>query len=205
MSAMVVALSLLAAPALARAQIAPAPVGERPAPPVAWVFELGGDFGTTALYTVVFADGSKGTGRANTGAFLSAGISILPLADARLRTRATFGVKATGVKAENGNVDYYAFPLEVVETLDVQPFRLAAGLYALLGPEVKGTGVASNITTRFDNTAGFTARAEWVWNRQFGIGVRFVWNQLSPHGQTLNAPAFGFVLSANGWVGDTRD
>ncbi len=179
-------------------ETAPVPAAPAAPKPLAWVVELGGDFGTNELYRVTYTDGSKQVIGANTGLFLTAGVTALPLADGRLRTRAAIGIKYTGQEASNGSIDYYAFPLEVLETLDVKPVRLGAGLYIPLGQRLKGSGAASNISATFDTTVGYTVRAEWLFGQGVGFGVRYLWTKTSISGNSVDAPAFGFILSANG-------
>jgi hypothetical protein len=192
-------LTLAAVPATAQTA-APSPTPSA----LTWVFELGGDHGFNDLYTLYVQGDSPWNVGANTGLFLSGGITALPLWENRLRTRAMIGVKYTGQSFSNAHVDYYAFPLEMLETLELQPIRFGAGLYALLGPKLSGSGVASNITTSFNSTVGLEARAEWVFNRRLGVGLRYVWNQLSAGGsQSLGAPALGIVLSFNGAIEDS--
>jgi hypothetical protein len=179
--------------------VAPPPQvpSRRPPQAVGFLLELGGDHGTNELYRLVFSNETMSVG-ANTGLFLQAGAAFLPFAEGRARTHATIGIKWTGQEASNGSVDYAAFPLEVIETVDVAPIRLGGGLYALLSPTLKGKGVARPITTTFRNSLGYTLRAEYRWN-VVGLGLRYVWNRLQARGGgSLEAPAFGFVLAIGG-------
>ncbi len=175
-------------------------------PSVTWVFEIAGEHGLNDLYTLSYTQNgstqtSKWTIQANTGLGISGGVSVLPLAQGRLRTRATAGFKFTAQSFSNAEVVYYAFPLEVIETFEQGPIRLGAGMYALLGPTLSGSGTASGLSTSFDSTLGLTARAEWVFNRRVGIGLRYIWNRLSVGTQSVGAPAIGAVVSLNGDVG----
>jgi hypothetical protein len=198
---------LAAAPALAQLPSSPLapPAFQEPAAmnapaPVQWVIDLGGDFGSTQITPdVVFDNGDVRSIKGNQGAFLSAGASFLPFQDGRLRTRATVGVKYNTINASNGSLSFYAFPLEILETLDIRPIRLGVGLYALLGPSVTGSGFAAGADTSFDSTAGLALRAEFIIpNTEVGIGARYVWNKLTAGNSSYDAPAFGFVLSYGG-------
>jgi len=110
------------------------------------------------------------------------------------------GFKFTAQSFSNGDVTYYAFPVEIIETLELGSIRLGGGLYALLGSTLTGDGAASSYTGHFDSTAGFTIRAEWVFNRRIGVGLRYVWNHLSGGASSMSAPAIGAVMSFNGSV-----
>jgi hypothetical protein len=202
---------LAAAPALAQ-QLPTSPIGAPPqldpqtAPgspsPVQWVIDLGGDFGSNKLVTVSFSNGDTKSLSANQGGFIAGGASFLPLSDGMLRTRVTLGVKYAAVTASNGSISFYAFPLEILETVDLRPFRLGAGLYALLAPKLSGSGFASGGDQSFDSSAGLSLRAEFIIpHTELGIGARYVWNKLSANGASMDAPAFGFVLS---WGGASR-
>jgi hypothetical protein len=184
----------LAAPGAARADDG----GAASAPALTWVLELGGDRGLNELYTLEYADGSSMEIPANTGLFLAAGVAFLPLYEGRLRTHLTLGVKYTGQEAVNGTVDYYAFPVEAIETLSLGPVRLGAGLHAVLGPTVKASGVVAGMSTEMESALGFTARAEWMFGGRFGVGLHYVFNRLTAGGGSIDAPAFGLVLSATG-------
>lgn len=190
-----------AAPPPAPPAVAPAPAkGPPPRSPrfITWVIEVGGDHGTKDLYTLVFTNETMKVG-ANTGLFAQFGASFLPLADGRFRTQATIGVKWTGQEASNGSVDYAAWPLEVIETVEIPPLRLGAGLYALLSPTLKGKGFFEPLTTTFEDSYGWTVRGEYRWFGFVGIGLRYVSNRLvAKGGGSIPAPAFGFVLTLNG-------
>jgi len=184
-------------PFAAPAEAAPVPAGQ-PAP-VQWVVELGGDFGSNKLYSRALTDGSTRSLNGNQGGFLAAGASFLPFQDGRLRTHATLGVKYAAMAASNGSISFYALPLEILETLDVRPVRLGAGIYALLAPNLSGTGAGSDATRNVDSNIGFAVRAELVVpHTEIGVGARYVWNKLSVGSGAKDAPAFGFVLSYGG-------
>ncbi len=206
----VAAAVLAAAPALA--QLPASPIGAPPildplavpgAPsPVQWVMDLGGDFGTSKLVTVTFDTGDTKSLTANQGGFLAAGASFLPFQDGMLRTRATLGVKYSTISAANGSISFYAFPLEILETVDLRPVRFGAGVYALLAPKLSGSGFASGGDLSFDSNVGLSLRAEFIIPRtELGIGARYIWNRLSANGSSMNAPAFGGFLS---WGGASR-
>lgn len=195
----------------------PAPVPAAPAPPaaplsttspspLAWVLEITAERGFNDLYTLPYTESGSSqvktwTIQANTGLGLAGGATFLPLADGRLRTRATVGFKFTAQSFANGEVRYYAFPLELIETAELGRVRLGGGLYALVGATVSGTGVASNMQASFDASPGVTLSGEWMFSRRFGVGVRWIWNRLTAGGQTWSAPAIGAVLSFNGDLG----
>jgi hypothetical protein len=161
---------------------------------VAFAWEFGGDFGSNRLIRIPYTDGSSSTMEANTGLYLSIGAAFLPLLEDRLRTWATIGVKYTGTSASNGSIDYYSFPFELLETVDVKPLRLGAGLYVPLGATMKGSGSASSVNRNFDTTLGYTVRAEWLLG-PYGIGVRYIWSQLQEPGSTVDGPAFGLYVA----------
>ncbi len=182
----------------AKAQAQP-PTPVRAAPEsVAYVFEIGGDHGLHELYALRFSDGSHMSVGANTGLFIQGGATFWPLSGGRFRTQLLAGFKWTGQEASNADIDYYAFPVELTETVDFAPIRLGAGAYGLLLPKLNGTGFAAPLTSSMKNTVGFILRAEYRWSN-VGLGVRYLWNRLrGDFGGTITAPAWGIVFSAGG-------
>jgi hypothetical protein len=190
----------------AEPEVAPAPAATGSPRFLTWVLEVTGERGFTDLYTIRYREAGSTqdktwTIQANTGLGLAGGFTFLPLADGRLRTRATVGFRFTAQSFSNGEVRYYGFPVEVIETAALGRLRLGAGLYALLGTTVTGTGSVSSVHESLPASPGVTARGEWMFSDRGGIGVRWIWNRLSVGGRSISAPALGLVVSYNGDLG----
>lgn len=197
-------------PSIAQLAAEPEPVAAPPATSsprlLTWVFELTGDRGFNDLYTIQYRETESSQSKnwtvpANTGLGFSAGVRLLPIADGRFHTQATLGFKGTAQSFSNAEVVYYGFPVELIETVQVDKVRLGAGLYLLLGAELSGSGAASALQLSFDPSPGFTVRGEWVFTPRSSVGVHWIWTRLSANGQSMSAPALGMFLSMSGDLG----
>ncbi len=187
------------------------PAGPAPVAPVArerplhLAVKLGFDIGFTDLLRVKLSDGSTRSIVANQGVFLGVGGAFLPLWDGRLLTEATLGLKYTGVEASNGSAMLLLFPLEILETVRVDPLKLGAGIVYLYRPSMTGKGVLSSFDVGFDSSLGGVVQAEWAFRSRrdasaWSVGPRFVWQRLQVRGggKVLDANAVGLVVSFTG-------
>jgi hypothetical protein len=187
----------------AEPEVAPAPAATDSPLPLTWVVEVTGDRGFNDLYTIRYQDSGSSQSKnwtvpANTGLGCSVGVLFLPLAEGRLRTQATLGFKATAQSFSNAEVVYYGFPVEVIETVQLDKVRLGAGLYLLLGAKLSGSGGLSSLQQSFDPSPGFTVRGEWMLSSWTSVGVHWIWNRLAANGQSMSAPALGVFVALNG-------
>ncbi len=171
----------------------------RPRP--AFIATVGYDYGLSKLLEVGFADGSTESLRMNGGFVLSIGAAFLPLRGGLLETRATLGVKYDAITATNGSVRFLAFPLEVMEAVNVLPLRLAAGVSVLLAPTIRGEDFLAGADLDLKSSLGLVGQAEWVFPFRGGrgsisAGVRGTWQKLEPKvgGGAADASAVGAVL-----------
>ncbi len=179
----------------------PSTVVAAPLPPVRFFASAGWDYGFNELLEVQFEDGSTKSLRLNGGFRLAIGAAFLPLQAGRFETRATVGIKYDWLSAENGKVTYLAFPIELLESLNVSPLRLSAGLSLLIAPRVKGEDFLAPLDLDLRNSLGLVGQVEWVFPFQAGrgslsVGVRFTWQklELESGGTAEDASAFGGVL-----------
>jgi hypothetical protein len=161
------------------------------------VVELRSDFGFERLTDVVYTTtDERNRLHLNDGLAVGIGWSFLPLVGGRLATRVTGGVKLDLVRASNGSAFFVAFPLDVMETAYIGPFRLGAGASVLLRPRLRATGFLEEAGFRFATAPGVVVDAEWIVARpsRTGIGVRGSCYRFSWNGVTRAAPAVGLVL-----------
>lgn len=197
--------ALLAAPPAGAAEpgaaAGPAPQAaapDRPAiRPVRLVLQVGRDFGSDDLVTT---SGGGRTLTANGGGFFSGGVAFLPLLDGRLHTQATIGVKYDVLRADNGDAWYVAFPVEILEFLTLEPFRVGVGVNVHLFGRV-GIDTEVEQTADLDPAVGFVAQAELVWRFRgasrgaLTLGPRVVLQRIGVEGGgTADANAIGGVL-----------
>jgi len=179
----------------------PATTAAAPLPPVRFFVSTGWDYGFNELLKVQFEDGSTGSLRLNGGFRLAIGAAFLPLQGGRFETRGTAGIKYDWLSAENGRVTSLAFQIELLESLNVRPLRLSAGLSVLLAPSVKGHDFLAAVDLDLRNSLGLVGQAEWVFpfdagRRSLSVGLRFTWQklELESGGKAEDASALGAVL-----------
>jgi len=178
-----------------------APAAAAPIPPLRFFVSTGWDYGFNELLEVQFEDGSTQSFRLNGGYRLAIGAAFLPLQGGRFETRGTVGIKFDWLSAGNGRVLYVAFPIELLESLNVSPLRLSAGLSLLLAPRVKGEDFLAPLDLDLRNSLGLVGQVEWVFPFQAGrgslsVGVRLTWQklELESGGTAEDASALGGVL-----------
>lgn len=188
-------LGSFAAPAHAQAPF-PAPRAR----PYTLIAGMGWDRGSTELLTVRLSDGSSQTLRANEGIYFEAGLGFLRhrVDKVTLETATTIGVKGWNVGADNGSMNYLAFPFELVERLEVEQVRFGLGLSVLLGPRLSSSGVLAGNDVDLKNSLGLVVQADWIGRRIPGrlglyLGARFVWQKLEGENGTaaVGANAIG--------------
>jgi hypothetical protein len=171
--------------------------------PVRFVVQVGADFGLTTAVPLVFEDGTEQDLMYNQGASIGVGLVGLSLADGLLGTQATIGVEYSTVAASNGSVRWLAFPLEVMEVVNLYPLRLGAGLSCLLAPTVKGDGEFSGIDAELKTSFGVLLEGSLIFRNEnnprhpaWWIGVRYEINRVQNTlgGPTDDANAVGLVL-----------
>ncbi|MGC4001336.1 MAG: hypothetical protein QM767_29315 [Anaeromyxobacter sp.] len=200
-------------PAQPAAPLPPPPPGRQLAPPPApppvqpWAFvaSCGFDLGSTTIVQVYMDDGTKQKLKANEGFFLSAGAAFLraPVKEALFDTVATIGFKGWTVGGDNADFHSYAFPLEVMERVQLRWFRAGAGFTYQMGGKINGRGDFDAYDVSLENSLGFLGEVGWVsspsmtggrWN----VGMRVLAQDLTDEatGVSVDASTVGFVL---GW------
>jgi hypothetical protein len=184
-----------AAPAASDAAAPAAPAASDVTTFVQLFGSIGYDFGFSESATVTFTDGSTQTMRSNGGVVLAVGANFPGLLGRVLDTRATVGLKYDAIAAKNGDIKYLAVPVELLELVDVRPFRFGAGFSLALWPRLRGTGFASGADTAFENSLGLELCAEYVWrprtasDRALTVGPRYLWQKLRTKGDGIVAGA----------------
>jgi hypothetical protein len=77
--------------------------------------------------------------------------------------------------ASNGSVRFTRIPIEALGYFHVADnIRIGGGVRLVNSPELKGKGVASNISDSYDNTVGVVLEGEYLFTRWFGVKLRAV-------------------------------
>src|SRR5712691_1221874 len=178
-------------PALALVAAAVVPVASH-AVDVRPMLKAGFDFGGDKLITVIFADGSTKSINANEGLYFGGGVSIL--SDSKdIETEVSLSYKTTGINASNGSVDWTRFPLEVLVFYRLPQFRLGGGLTYHLSPKLSGSGPAGNISTKFDDSAGFVLQADYLLQK-ITFGLRYTSLQYKVGGASAKSDGVGITF-----------
>lgn len=100
--------------------------------------------------------------------------------------------------ASNGSVRFSRYPFEFLGHYQVaEQWRLGGGLRVVTNAKLKGTGVASNVNAKFDNTTGLVLEAEYFTSRSFGVKIRGVSERYKLSGGGYSASGNHFGLYGN--------
>ncbi|MDH4188935.1 MAG: hypothetical protein OEW21_01845 [Betaproteobacteria bacterium] len=162
------------------------------------MFKVGADFGGDKLATATFSNGQVQDIRANDGFFIGGGASILN--DQRdLEAEISLTVKVDSIKASNGELVWSRTPIDALFFHRIPGARVGGGLTYHLGPELKGSGAAGNIFTKFDNALGVIAQGDYSISEQHQLGLRYTRLTYKTRGVTPQASAksngLGLVFS----------
>ena len=181
---------------LALAIAAAAPLGSH-AVDVRPVFKGGADFGGETIATATFTNGSQKSIKANEGAYIGGGASIL-LDSKDIEIEATLSYKYTSITASNGDVTWTRFPLEVLAFYRMPKFRLGGGLTYHLSPTLKASGAAGNFNVTVDDALGAVLQADYLLTPKFTLGGRYTILEYKANGVPAKSDGvgitFGFIF-----------
>ena len=136
-----------------------------------WTFSFGLDFGGDTMVTVIYTDGHDNDIKAGELAYFNAGV-IIPNGTSDFETQFTIGWKFDKSSADNGDVSFDRFPIEMLEFYKLGRFRFGGGLTYHLNPSLDGDGVASAIEADFDDALGFVLQVDFLF-RQGSVGLKY--------------------------------
>jgi opacity protein-like surface antigen len=144
------------------------------ASPFKFLLGAGLTFGGDTLITVPFTDGSREDIKAG-GLVQLYGGGEFRLGD-KVALQATIGYHVNDTSAaSNGSVRFTRVPVDVLALYELNDkVRIGAGAQFVSGPELKGSGVASNINTKFDSTTGAIVEGEYLFTPKTGLKLRYV-------------------------------
>src|SRR5712691_4758091 len=138
------------------------------------MLKAGFDFGGDTLTTVnlMGSGSSTKTIRANDGLYFGGGASIVP--DMKeLEIEVSLSYKFSGITAQNGNIDWSVLPLDALVFYRLPKFRFGGGLTYHLSPQLKGSGVASDLNAKYKDAAGLVLQADYRFTEKFAAGLRY--------------------------------
>jgi hypothetical protein len=174
-------------------------------PAARFVIQSSADFGRTTALVGTYVDGTQKDLNLNQGFGLGVGFSTLYLAGGHLATQVVMGFEYSGVAGSNGALRWIAYPLEVMEVLDLGPVRLSSGISYLIAPRISGVGIASELEVKLENSLGWLGEADFLFHVDtsarrptWWIGGRYERQRLRNRlgGPSVQADAIGLVVGS---------
>lgn len=166
------------------------------------VLEGGLHFGGDDVVTVPFTNGDSETIEAGEGISFGVGVVFNPANS--LEVQLTYGLKFTGVFAENGDVTLERGVLNALVFYRANKWRIGGGLTQHLSPELDGDGAASNIHTNFDDATGTILEFDYYyWDKAY-VGARFTFIDYEVETSTIQARGRKFSGDSIGVVAGWR-
>ncbi len=138
------------------------------------LFQGGIDVGGDELFHATYTNGD--TVSIDAGDLLQLGVGFtFKTAPARLpelETQMSLSYKFDSANAQNGDVDWKRYPIELMEFYTTPSWRFGGGLAYHLNPSMKGSGVAAVATTDFDNALGLIFEVDYIIGAKSYIGGR---------------------------------
>ena len=157
------------------------------------MFKGGADFGGETIATATFTNGSQKSIKANEGAYVGGGASIL-LDSKDIEIEATLSYKYTSITASNGDVTWTRFPLEVLAFYRMPKFRLGGGLTYHLSPKLKASGAAGNFSVTVDDAAGAVLQADYFVTPKLTLGGRYTILEYKANGIPAKSDGVGVTI-----------
>jgi opacity protein-like surface antigen len=160
--------------ALAMASLASAQAQTVTPNPMRVVMGVGITDGGDKLASAHFDDGTTVNIKAGKGVLLYGGIDYL--VNNSFSFQGTFGYHIDDTPAAtNGNVKFQRFPIELMAYVHPSVmWRIGGGVRYISSPKLKGRGFADGLDYKFDNAVSGVVEAEYFYNEDFGIKLRYV-------------------------------
>lgn len=157
--------------------------------PFHFLLGAGLTFGGDTLVTVPFTDGSSDDIKAGGLVHLYGG-GEYRFGDL-FALQATVGYHINDTRAaSNGSVRFTRVPVDVLGLFSLnEKFRLGAGAQFVSGAELKGSGVASNVSQKYDSTTGAIVEGEYLLNSHIGFKLRYVSEKFKPENAARRSTA----------------
>ncbi|VAW98186.1 hypothetical protein MNBD_GAMMA22-1202 [hydrothermal vent metagenome] len=162
---------------------------------VKWIGEGGVHFGGDNLATATFTNGD--TKDINAGALLSVGIGPQIDITENSNVRVLFNYKTDSISAQNGNLSFTRFPIDVMYFYTTEQWLFGGGITYHLNPELMGDGLASGINGSYDNALGFLAEVDFRLGEFFYIGGKLTFIDYEPqqaNAKTVDGNSVGIVM-----------
>ena len=165
--------------------------------PFKFLLGAGLTYGGDTLITVPFTDGSTDDIKAGGLVHLYGG-GEYQLND-KFALQATVGYHINDTRAaSNGSVRFTRVPVDLLALYSLaDKVRLGAGAQFVSGPELKGSGVASNVSQKYDSTTGAILEGEYLFTPHMGLKLRYVAEKFKPRngGEKVDGSYGGLLFS----------
>lgn len=154
------------------------------------LLQAGLHFGGDDLITATFTNGDTEKLKAGQLISLSAGLGIN--AAENLEARFMAGVKFDTINAENGDLDFYRYPVEALLMYKAnEKVFIGGGLSYHLNPSISGDGVASNANIDFDNALGFAVELDYLLSNGGYFAFKLTSIDYEAFGQSFSGNSIG--------------
>lgn len=165
--------------------------------PFKFLLGAGLTFGGDTLITVPFTDGSTDDIKAGGLVHLYGGGEYQ--FNDKFALQATVGYHINDTRAaSNGSVRFTRVPVDLLALYSLtDKVRLGAGAQFVSGPELKGSGVASNVSQKYDSTTGAILEGEYLFTPHLGLKLRYVAVKFKPSngGEKVDGSYGGLLFS----------
>ena len=154
-------------------------------------------YGGDSLINVPFTDGSERVFKAG-GLAQFYGGGEYRLGD-KIALQATVGYHINYAKASSdGSVRFTRIPVDLLALYSVtENIRVGGGAQYVSHPELKGSGLASNVSQTYDSTVGAVVEGEYLITPHVGLKLRYVSEKFKPSngGSSVDGSHAGLLLS----------
>ncbi len=141
--------------------------------PYRFLVGAGITFGGDRLATAEYEDGGEIDIRAGSMLSLYAGMEYA--VSPELALQATVGYHVDNATADNGDIRFSRYPVELLALYKVSPtWRIGGGARFVNSPKLSSSGAGYIGNFKFDNTVGAVLEAEYATSPKWGVKVRYV-------------------------------
>lgn len=167
------------------------------ASPLRFLAGAGLTFGGDTLANVQFSNGSSENIKGGGLFVIYGGLEYRVGTAVSLQATVGYHVDDTSA-ASNGSVRFSRVPVDLLAFYHVNDqVRIGGGVQMVNGPELKGSGVASNVNLKFDNATGGVIEGEYLFNPKMGAKLRYVSVKFKPEGGGAKADGSHLGLMFN--------
>jgi len=162
-----------------------------------FILQCGMETGGDKMVTVYFVGGDSADIKAGDFLNLSLGAAFktMPEQNDSLETQLTVGYKFKGSKAENGEVKFSRFPVELLQFYSQNRWRVGGGLTHHINPKLTGSGVMRGLDVSFDDATGLIMQAGYVID-QMTLDLRYTAMNYSVGSIDVDADCVGIMVGA---------